>query len=136
MSESPLPTLSPTTLEFIYGIAHSQIERKQYGEALPHFQLLTFYKMTEQSYWHGLGMAYQGLKKYRDALEAYTKGAALNIENPHIHLRAAECFFALNEKKKALHALMWAEKGLFDQPNDRMQAKIQLLRALWSVKNG
>lgn len=131
MLETTLPKLSPSTLELLYGMGHTQIGRQHYEDALTLFRLLTFHEVGEQSYWIGLGMAHQGLKNYKNALEAYGKAAPLGQDNPHVHLRAAECFFALEQKPKALQALDCARNALHFNPDDQLKAQIELLRTIW-----
>ena len=115
-------------LDLLYSIAYAEIERKKYSDALPLFQLLTFHEVTQQTYWMGLGMAYQGVKDYKNALEAYSKAANLGLDNPYVHYKAAECYFALNQKDNALKALTCADRALKYNPEKPLQAQVDLLR--------
>lgn len=130
MSET-LPQLSPSAQDLLYGLAYAQIERNAFKEALSLFRLLTFQKVDQQNYWIGLGMACQGTKDYKEALRAYTKAANLGADNPHVHLKAAECYIALNLKQEALKALTCADHALRFNPDDALQAQVDLLRTIW-----
>lgn len=123
--------LSQEAQDLLYALAYAQLERRNYGEALSLFQLLTFNEVGQPTYWMGLGMAYQGTKAYKDALRAFSKAANLGADNPHVHLKAAECYLALNQTCNALKALSCADQALKFRPEKPLQAQVNLLRSIW-----
>lgn len=122
---------SPDALELLYSMAYNHLQRKGYTDAVSFFKLLTTFNPGEQSYWIGLGMAEQGLQEWRKSIEAYAKAAALGPFSAHVHIKAAECYFALKETTSAQQALTCAEDALKIEPQAGLHEQVRLLRTIW-----
>src|SRR5690606_34847471 len=64
-----------------------------------------------------LGLGYEALKNYPDALDAFNQALALDPENVAVLVNRATMFFYLEDMKKALADLDLAEKYDPQEPN-------------------
>jgi len=132
--ETLLKPISPSARNLLYSIAYAHLERSAHQDGETLFRLLTMHEPANPTYWIGLGMCHQGAKAYEKAVQAYGMAVLLEKDNPHIHIKAAECFFALNDTKKALLALTCAKQALKLRPEAALEQQVDLLRSIWSNK--
>ncbi len=99
------------TIEGIYSFAFSYYENGWYTEAENLFRLLVALRIRNYNYWKGLGATLQMLKKYEEAIEAYSWAAITDptISDPYPHFHAAECFHTMGEYTRGLKALYSAK---------------------------
>lgn len=107
-------------LETIYHLGHGLYGNGRYEEARQVFGFLSLYNHLEHKYALGLGACCQMLKDYEDAVDAYSRAAILDVEDPRAPMHAAQCFLSLkqpDQAESALHAAVsfagknprWAE---------------------------
>lgn len=130
---SVLPKFSKETVSGLYAIAYNFYEIGKYQDAVQFFRILTALDTQSRKNWMGLGASLQMLKEFEKAIEAYTVATLLDDEDPYVHMHAADCFFALNNMKKAIIALEAAEYvvGLNKAKYAHLLPQIQLFRKTW-----
>lgn len=116
--------LTQDHMEAIYTLAYTLYQQERYQEAHDLFTFLCLYDHLETKYWNGLAACRQMRKDYGAAIDAYTMAAMLDVENPELPLRAAECHLALGNlegaESGAFAALYWiGDKGGYDAVRDR-----------------
>lgn len=102
-----LSHFTEAVVEELYSFAYAYYEKAMYNEAESLFRILTAARIRSSKFWKGLGATLQMVKKYEQAIEAYS-WAAINdnkLEDPYIHFYAAECLYTLGQIKKGLLAL-------------------------------
>lgn len=97
-------------LEAVYSTGFSFYNTGRYDDAETIFKFLVMFDHLEQKYWLGLGAVAQVKKEYSKAVVAYGYAGFLDLENPKPQYYAAECFYALGDKEKALSALASLEQ--------------------------
>ena len=133
----PLKELTPASHEVVYHYAYTHYKQGQYEEAQNLFRLLSMVDGSKRKFWMGLGLSLQANKKYKEAIAAFESAAILDMNDPHAHYQAAECFFALSNKEKGLLALKGAENAIkFHAPKeDGFKSKLSLLKSAWLPRN-
>lgn len=129
--------MKPEVCEALYTVAHTFYGQGKYKEASTLFCTMVQEAPRTYKYWIGLGASLQMAKSYDEALLAYETAAMLDPCDPHVHLHAADCFFAKGLPKEALFAVDCAERAVKQQPaNLRAPFKehIALIRKAWSRK--
>lgn len=121
--------LSDEAGQALYAIAYNAYQSGNYQDSTAFFRLLAFQNNDNKSAWMGLGASLQMLKKYEEAIGAYGFAAVLDPDDPYVHLHAAECFHALNDKEKALLAL---NSALASSPKEELKKQLELLKSLWT----
>lgn len=119
-------------MEAVYNVAYSTYNSGDYAKAHQIFQFLCQFYHIEKKYWMGLGSCRQMLKRYVDAIDAYSYAMLLDVNDPRPPLQAADCHIALGDKTKAISALTAAIEWSSDQPKyqtvkQRAQALLQIL---------
>lgn len=97
-------------LEAVYSTGFSFYNTGRYDDAETIFKFLVMFDHLEQKYWVGLGAVAQVKKEYAKAVVAYSYAGFLDLENPKPQYYAAECYYALGDKEKALSALACLEE--------------------------
>lgn len=126
--------LTPESMEAIYMIAYNQYNGGKYEDAERIFQLLSFLDHFDERYWLGLGAARERLKKYEDAIKAFTFLNVLNLDNPQPALLIAKCHMAqgkAEDAQGALHAcvFMSGDKPEYAELKQQAQNLLELLGA-------
>lgn len=125
------------TIEGIYSFAYSYYENGWYKEAENLFRLLVALRIRNYHYWKGLGATLQMLKKYEEAVEAYSWAAITDqsISDPYPHFHAAECFHTMGEFTRGLKALYSAKTIAKKQGTYyALLQQIELLQKTWRQK--
>lgn len=120
-----------------YGMAFDHYEKGRYSDAYDVFVLLAATKPTDKRLWMGLGATCQMLKRYHEAVEAYSVSAHLDekIVDPYPHFHAAECFYSMGNIKNAWRALESARKIASKTDGEGLlKSRIGLLRENWYPK--
>lgn len=102
-----LKAIGDDVVESLYSFAFGFYEAGKYQEALNFFLLLTAIRRKEGRFWKGLGATFQLLKRYPEAVDAYSMAVLMDdkTQDPYSHFHAAECLFSMNEFKRAVQAL-------------------------------
>lgn len=97
--------LSPQSMEVIYMVGYNQYNAGKYDESEKIFQLLSILNHFDVRFWTGLGASREMLKKYDEAVKAYSYLAVLDMRDPLPPLLSAKCFLAAGKLKDAENAL-------------------------------
>ena len=124
--------LEQKDMNAIYAMAYNLYNHGKYKDALEVFKFLSFYNHLEKKYFMGVGACRQMLKDFNGAVEAYGYAAMLDVEDPKVHLHAAECFLALQrfeDAGNALHSVLHVveERPAHAPVRDRAATLLQLL---------
>ena len=117
-----------------YGIAFDHYEKGRYQDAYDHFATLAAISTHDKRFWMGLGASAQMLKRYPEAVEAYSAAAHLDekVSDPYPHFHAAECLYSMGDIKNAWRAIESARKLANQKPGGAMlKSRILLLRKSW-----
>lgn len=96
----------PQTLEALYSLAYKCYSVEDYSSAETIFQALCMYKHDEEKYWLGLAGSRQGLKKYQQAIDAYSMaGLTAQLKDPLPFFFASQCFLKMGDKESAIGSL-------------------------------
>lgn len=97
--------LTDEQMEAIYATAFTLYNGGRYEDAEKIFQCLCLFEHLGHRYWMGLGATRQMLKKYKEAIDAYSMAAVLDVRDPHAALQAAECHLAMGNIEAATSGL-------------------------------
>jgi type III secretion system low calcium response chaperone LcrH/SycD len=92
-------------LEAVYTLGHGFYGSGKYADALEMFRFLCVHRHLEARYWFGLAATNQMLGEIPAAVQAYGVCALLDVDDPQVPLRAAECFRQLGDETNARSAL-------------------------------
>jgi type III secretion system low calcium response chaperone LcrH/SycD len=92
-------------MEDIYREAYQAYHADQFEAASALFRWLSLFNPFVLKYWMGFAASSQLLKKYEEALKAYSVAAVLDPENPYPHFHAFECYQSLENEMEASKAL-------------------------------
>jgi type III secretion system low calcium response chaperone LcrH/SycD len=128
----PLPVISKNSEKELYSMAYSFYNNGKFQEALDCFLFLVRANADAAKYWIGFAAVHQKLKNYHEAIGAFAVAALLDTKDPQIHMHAADCFFAVNERTQASDALKAAELLATGQEKyHQLLSRIALLRSAW-----
>jgi len=100
-------------MEALYAVALQEIDAGKFDDAEHRFLLLCRLDHYNGKYWLGLGVCRQMVKRYKDAIAAYSLAGVHDMENPVPGLRAAECYLAIGDLENAMSgakaAIHWSE---------------------------
>lgn len=126
---------SEDALKVLYYLGYQFYQQGKYKEAKNFFRYLTHYQPFERKYWKGLASSCQMLQEYEQAIEFYSMAALQEPTDPHVHLHAFDCFFALGKMQEAMTALTSAEEtAQLDKKYESLLPQLALLRKTWSEK--
>lgn len=120
-----------------YGMAFDHYEKGRYLEAYDLFVTLAAIDTKDKRHWMGIGATAQMLKRYAEAVEAYSVAAHLDstLSDPYPHFHAAECFYTMGDIKNAWRAIESARKVADNSQGDpHLKSRIALLRKSWYPK--
>lgn len=83
--------LSEDTLEQLYALGFNQYQAGKWDDAQKIFQALCMLDHYDARYFLGLGACRQSLGLYEQALQSYSYGALMDINEPRFPFHAAEC---------------------------------------------
>lgn len=131
------PHVTDEMADGLYVYAHGYYVEGLYERSEQLFRILTAVRMKSTLYWKGLGAALQMLKRYKEAVEAYSWAAIQDetFSDPYPHFYAAECLHTLGDIPRGLKALASAKfiakkKKTYSQ----LVEKIELLQSIWKKK--
>ncbi|CAJ1878787.1 hypothetical protein PEKONANI_03293 [Aeromonas jandaei] len=96
-----LRNISNDTLEQMYALGFSQYHSGKYDDAQKIFQVLCVLDHYESRFFLGLGACRQALGLYQQAIDSYSYGAMMDLQEPRFPFHAAECLLHLGELDKA-----------------------------------
>lgn len=134
---SKLPQFNDDVVEGLYAFAYGYYNKARYAEAESLFRVLTAVRLRDIRFWKGFGAVLQMLKKYDQAVEAYSWAAVFDekFDDPYPHFHAAECLYSLGQIPRGLKALHSAKtiaqtKGTYAG----LLSQIALLQEAWRKK--
>lgn len=113
-------------MDAIYTAGYSYYNHGKYDNAAKIFSLLCQYNQNDKRYWLGLGAARQMMKRYAEALDAYSFGTMHDIEDPRFAFYGAECCIQLKQfevAEDALEAVLTITKTSKGYENIRKRAE-------------
>lgn len=127
-------------MEAVYNVAYNVYSGGDYEKAQKIFQFLCFFDHLEKKYWLGLGSCRQMLKRYQEAIEAYTFAMLLDSDDPHPPFYAADCHIALGDREAAISgltaALEWSgDSAEYQSIRERAGALLAILNESTSNAN-
>ncbi len=124
--------LQDETFETLYQIASRLYNTQRTEEALNVLVLLTTLNNFVFEPWLGLGSCWLIVKKYTEALQAFSMATLLKFNHPAPHLYAAECYLGLGNQSLAKETLQLAlslmdaeQKKSFKGHIDFLQSKLK-----------
>lgn len=108
--------ISSDTLEQMYALGFSQYQSGKYEEAQKIFQVLCVLDHYEARFFLGLGASRQALGLYQQAIDSYSYGAMMDLQEPRFPFHAAECLLHLGELDKAESGFYSAQLLAADKP--------------------
>ena len=135
-----LKGMTKDEMEAVYNVAYNTYNSGNYQKAHQIFQFLCQFYHIEKKYWMGLGSCRQMLKKYVDAIDAYSYAMLLDVNDPRPPLQAADCHIALGNKDKAISALTaaieWSgSQSKYAPVKQRAQALLEVLEKHHAADN-
>ena len=104
--------LGKSTMTRFYSVAYHLFTAERYQEASDALFFLTLLNPRAHKYWVALGKCEQKCRRYEAALFAYGKAMVSDYQDPEVYAHAAECYYFLNDDKKAHRALKLAKRYL------------------------
>lgn len=132
--ENPLTKFPEEKVAKLHALAHLHYSKKRYSEALPYYRVLVAARPLEPKFWKGLGACQQMLHDYAGALNGYAIAQLLNADNPdlYVYIHAADCFFALKQRKDGLELLELARKWAQKLNDKRILSHVKVMKRLWA----
>lgn len=96
-----LNEVSSDTLEQLYTLGFNQYHAGKYEEAHKIFQALCVLDHYEARFFLGLGACRQALGQFQLAIDSYSYGAMMDLQEPRYPFHAAECLLQMGELEGA-----------------------------------
>lgn len=96
-----LNEVSSDTLEQLYTLGFNQYRAGKYDEAHKIFQALCVLDHYEARFFLGLGACRQALGQFQLAIDSYSYGAMMDLQEPRFPFHAAECLLQMGELEGA-----------------------------------
>jgi tetratricopeptide (TPR) repeat protein len=112
----------------LYELGYNLYQSGSFQQSTDIFQRLVIAKPFEARFWQAYGSSLSVLKKYDEALVAWSMWCLIDDENPKPHFHAAEILFSLGKISEGLKALEAAEKR---DTENFLSEKIQGLKMAW-----
>lgn len=122
-----LKDMDDNTMEAIYQVAYNLYQYGKYDEAIKIFRFLGFFDHYNKKYFMGLGACLQMLKQYKEAIDAYSFAALLDINDPKPPLYAGECHLVLGNLDEAQSGFTAASEFAEKAGNAAIKVKAQKL---------
>jgi type III secretion system low calcium response chaperone LcrH/SycD len=117
----------------LYATAFHLYQNGKYQEAVDCFRILVLIDAPERNHWMGYAATLQMLKRYEEALYAYSVAAIMKPEDPHAHIYAANCCFSSEQIERGLQALDSADDAINGQEEyNHLITHVSLLRQAWT----
>lgn len=121
---------STHTLELFYNQALNYFDQGAYQNGVALFSLLVLINPGYNHFWVGLGMCYQALTHWEEALRAYSMARLTDPNDPLCHLYASECqseCHNISEAKEEIDKAM----ELMDSSHDSKYDELKKLAIEW-----
>lgn len=92
-----LNEVSSDTLEQLYALGFSQYDAGKYDEAHKIFQALCVLDHYDPRFFLGLGACRQALGQHQLAIDSYSYGAMMDLNEPRFPFHAAECLLQMGD---------------------------------------
>ncbi len=121
--------ISRLSLQSLYKLSRYLYEHQHYEEASGAFYLLALINPSYHIFWIGLGNCEYFLRRYQEALLAYTFAAQTNPRDPSCQLLIAKCQMALGNYAAATAYLSLAELSVVHTPaSENVKKQVEALR--------
>ena len=107
---------SDDNMEALYTVAYNAVQAGAFEKAEKLFRFLALFDNSQEKYWNGLGLSLFNQGNYDGALQAYSMATLLNIDDPLVPMRLAECHLALGDIETAVGTLEVALEVAGDNP--------------------
>lgn len=104
-----LKGLNTQEMEAAYAVGYNLYNQARWLDALKVFSFLSFHDHLDRRFHIGRGACLQMLKHNEDALRAYAIAHVLDVSDPVVAIRIAECLIALRRKSDARVVLRTVE---------------------------
>ena len=121
-------------LERFYAFAFELYRNGKYLEAKQFFRFLTMLNGLERKFWMALGACHQMLKEFQPALDCYSIAAVQYPDDPAVHQYAADCFFALGEKERAMRTLHSSITAAKKKGDTSLVERLTLIQQAWKER--
>lgn len=129
--------ISGEELEAAYAMAYGLYGQGCWDDALQLFDFLCQHSHLERRFHVGRGSCLHMLRQYERALVAYGVAHVMDVEEPSVALRTAECLIALGRHSDALTALETVELLVTGKPEHAaLQQRAQALAELLTHTEG
>ncbi len=122
-------------MEAAYANGYNMFRAGNYERAESMFSFLATLDTLEKKYWTALGACRFNQKHYHNAIAAYSQAVLLDVEDPGLLIKIAQCQLGLGEKETAMGVLESALEFAGDNPKHAAgKAKAQALLDLLQGK--
>lgn len=120
------------TMAIQYKAAYELYQASDFKKAAAAFSYLTTVNPYEFTYWMGLGVSKQSDRAFEEAIVAFSVAEAILPSTPLPHLHLAQCYYAIQQKEKAISHLQQAIEvaGEYPEHQEIKQKAYVLLKNL------
>lgn len=120
-------------MEAAYANGYNMFRAGSYEKAEEMFMFLGTFDNGVKKYWTALGACRFNMKNYMGALMAYTQAALLDVDDPELLIKVAQCRLSLGQKDAAIGGLEAAIEFAGDKPQragarEKAEAILSLLQ--------
>jgi type III secretion system low calcium response chaperone LcrH/SycD len=121
-------------MEAAYAKAYASFQAGSYARAESLFEFLVTFDNGTRKYWTALGACRFNMGKYENALACYSSAIVLDVRDPGLMIKIAQCHIALRRRDEAAAALEVALELTEDEParyraeTERAAAMLALLQ--------
>ncbi len=127
--------LTDDEMEAAYSQGYSYFQSGAYAKAEDVFSFLVTFDPFQDKYWKALGACRYNVKDYVGAINAYIQAAAIDVSDPELVIKVAQCRLGMGEKDVAIGALEAAVE-LAEMEPEKHAAKKQKAEALLELLQG
>ena len=122
--------VSNETIGWVYQVAQVMIRENRMDHAITLLKYLNLLNPFLPEVWLSLGYCFQLKGFFEAALEPYRVANALDEENPHVHIFAAQCYLELKQVDKARLEVEDLKRALKNHPQrDQFYSSLQTLQS-------
>ena len=116
--------LTDEEMEAAYANGYNIFQAGNYRKAEVIFEFLVTFDNQTKKYWTALGACRFNMKNHFGAMAAYSTAALIDVEDPGLLMKIAQCRLALGEKEVAAGALEAALEVAGEKPQ-HAEAKVK-----------
>ena len=120
-------------MEAAYANGYAMFRAGNYEKAEAMFSFLATFDTMEKKYWTALGATRFNQQKFDDAINAYSQAVMIDVDDPALLIKLAQCHLGRGDKETAAGALEAAQEIASGKPEHakhlgRIDAMLDLLR--------